>query len=123
MAADEHRRIARDSLFLTAGLRIAGDAAEHRVKVRNLSSGGMMAEGAVRAVCGVLVEVDIRNVGWVAGAIAWVQGNRFGIAFSKDIDAKLARVPVTSGDSTPRYAKPAVAAIDPAQSGQRLRKI
>jgi hypothetical protein len=30
-------------------------------------------------------------VGWVAGAVAWVQDNRFGIAFDAQIDPKLAR--------------------------------
>lgn len=92
MQQGDNRHIARDSLFLMAQLRTSGQPGEHRVKVRNLSAGGMMGEGPVSVTVGSLVEVDIRNIGWVTGAIAWVQQNRFGVAFENEIDPKLARV-------------------------------
>ncbi|MET0250741.1 MAG: PilZ domain-containing protein [Novosphingobium sp.] len=117
---DDHRHIPRDSLFLIAALRLPGEPGEHKVKVRNLSAGGMMAEGQVRPVRGALVEVEIRNIGWVAGAVAWVQDDRFGIAFSRDVDPKRARLPVTGGESTPRYAKPV---LPSPQAPRHLRKI
>lgn len=119
MADREHRQIARDSLFLMADLQVLGQDGEHRVKVRNLSAGGMMAEGSVEVARGALVEVDLRNIGWVAGAVAWVQDNRFGIAFSREIDPKLVRLPVTGGPSTPRFLRPPM----PRRSSQRLRKL
>ena len=106
MADNDHRQLSRDSLFLMAELRLPGADALGRVKVRNLSAGGMMAEGNVKAVRGTLVEVNIRNVGWVEGAIAWVQGDRCGIAFSEDIDPMIARAPPTTGDNAPRFVKP-----------------
>ena len=121
MAANDHRQLSRDSLFLIAELRLPGEEALSRVKVRNLSAGGMMAEGTVKAVRGTLVEVNIRNLGWVEGAIAWVQGDRCGIAFSEDIDPMIARAPlVTGGESTLRFVRPVGAFVE---SEGTLRKI
>ncbi|MEJ6010642.1 PilZ domain-containing protein [Novosphingobium aquae] len=93
MAEADNRQIARDSLFVLVELRIDGEQALHRVKMRNLSAGGMMAEGAVLAMRGLVVWVNLRNIGWVEGSIAWVQESRFGIAFREEIDPKLARAP------------------------------
>ncbi|SFF73667.1 PilZ domain-containing protein [Novosphingobium sp. CF614] len=106
MNEGDNRQIARDSLFLMADLRIDGLEGEYRIKVRNLSAGGMMGEGPVRIVRGSIVEVNIRNVGWVKGSVAWVQDNRFGVAFREDIDPKLARAPVGVGeDPAPRFTR------------------
>ncbi|WP_310530799.1 PilZ domain-containing protein [Novosphingobium sp.] len=93
MAEVDNRQIARDSLFVLVELRIDGEQALHRVKMRNLSTGGMMAEGAVLAMRGLVVWINLRNIGWVEGSIAWVQESRFGIAFREEIDPKLARAP------------------------------
>lgn len=120
MGDNNHRQLSRDSLFLMAELRQHGSDALHRVKVRNLSSGGMMAEGTLNIARGTVVEVQIRNIGWVEGTIAWVQGNRCGIAFSEDIDPVVARAPVVAGESTPRFVRPIFASE--AEEG-RLRKI
>lgn len=89
--AQEQRHITRDSLFVMAGLRLPGREREHRVKVRNLSAGGLMAEGDLRVAIGTSVEVEVRNLGWVPGVVAWVQDNRFGIAFNDEIDPLAAR--------------------------------
>jgi len=94
MNTNDHRQIERDSLFLMADLQIDGLEGEHRIKVRNLSSGGMMGEGLVRVIRGAVVSVRIRNVGWVEGTIAWVQENRFGVAFREEVDPKVARAPI-----------------------------
>ena len=77
MDAGDNRQIGRDSLFLMADMRLEGADGEHRIKVRNLSPGGMMGEGPVRVLRGAMVAVNIRNIGWVEGSIAWVQDNRF----------------------------------------------
>lgn len=89
------RQVDRDSLFLLAQLRVDGQDHVTRVKVRNLSAGGMMAEGEVQVLRGALVEVELRNIGWVDGTVAWKQGNRFGIAFVDEIDPRVARAAVT----------------------------
>ncbi|ABD27535.1 hypothetical protein Saro_3100 [Novosphingobium aromaticivorans DSM 12444] len=116
----DQRQLGRDSLFLLAEARLAGDAIEHRVKVRNLSAGGMMAEGAMKVVRGTRVEVNLRNIGWVDGVVAWIQDNRFGIAFVDQVDPKLAREPVKIGAGTPRFVKPVLAGNNAAGP---LRKI
>lgn len=106
MDGNENRQIARDSLFLMAALRIDGFPGENRIKVRNLSEGGMMGEGSVRVVRGTLIEVHIRNIGWVKGSVAWVQESRFGVAFLEPIDPRLARgVPTSEGDPAPRFTR------------------
>ncbi|AKM08098.1 PilZ domain-containing protein [Pelagerythrobacter marensis] len=125
MSGVDTRHIARDSLFLLATVRIAGDSAEHRVKVRNLSAGGMMAEGDVRVERGTRLAVDLRNVGWVEGAVAWVQDKRFGIAFTQEIDARAVRAPVAQGDSpAPPFRRPALGTSEPGTIDfSRLRKL
>lgn len=117
MDGSENRQIARDSLFVMADLRLGGGEEEHRIKVRNLSAGGMMGEGTVRVARGDTVEVNIRNVGWVPGSVAWVQEDRFGVAFSEEIDPKVARAPVAAPTHTsqPHAYKP--------QDAKTLRKI
>lgn len=97
MSNVDTRQVNRDSLFLLAQLRVDGEDAEHRVKIRNLSAGGAMAEGDVQVARGAQVSVELRNIGWIDGTVAWKQENRFGIAFSTEIDPKLVRSPVTGG--------------------------
>lgn len=93
MAGVETRSVSRDSLFLLANVRVEQDEETHRVRVRNLSDGGMMGEGQFKIRRGDRVEVELRNVGMVQGSVAWVQDQRFGIAFDEEIDSQLARKP------------------------------
>lgn len=104
----DHRQLARDSLFLMAEVRLVGSEAQYRVKVRNLSAGGMMAEGPMTVQRGSQIEVNLRNIGWVQGVVAWIQDNRFGIALINEIDPKLARAPLVAGEGTPRFVKPPI---------------
>jgi hypothetical protein len=99
MTGVETRSLARDSLFLMADIRIEQSAAVHRVRVRNLSDGGMMAEAPVKVQRGHRVEVELRNIGMVVGSVAWVQDNRFGIAFDEEIDSQQARRPLQAETS------------------------
>lgn len=93
MGDSDNRNISRDSLFIMAELRLDGQDAEHRVKVRNLSSGGLMGEGNVKVTRGAVVWINLRHLGWVEGSVAWVQDNRFGMAFREEIDPKIVRAP------------------------------
>lgn len=117
------RQVNRDSLFLLAQLRVDGRSDTFSVKVRNLSAGGMMAEGAATVVRGQLVEIELRNLGWVKGSVAWKQDNRFGIAFIEEIDPKKARASITSSAnsqlSSSHTSRPAVKEVDV----EKLRKI
>ena len=97
MDVSENRQLARDSLFLMAEIRVDGADGEHRIKVRNLSSGGMMGEGTVHVSRGAVVHINVRNIGWVEGSVAWVHQNRFGVAFRDEIDPTVARMSVGEG--------------------------
>jgi len=126
MSNVDTRQVNRDSLFLLAQLRVDGQDAVSRVKVRNLSAGGMMAEGDSKVVRGSLVAVELRNLGWVEGSVAWKQDNRFGIAFVNEIDPTAARAGGGVGGTefeTPRYTKNHQA-VPPSQAAEtRFRKI
>ena len=127
MSQAETRLLNRDSLFVLAHIRVEGETSGHerRVKVRNLSSGGMMAEGDLKIARGALVMVELRNIGWVEGTVAWKQDNRFGIAFVEEIDPKLVRasVPVGVPDlDTPRFVRPPLRQFE-APEPSKLRKL
>ena len=113
MPDNDHRQIARDSLFVMADLRIDGIEGDHRIRVRNLSAGGLMAEGGPSVQRGQVAWVNIRNVGWVEGSVAWVQDSRFGIAFREDIDPRVVRAPADPGEGTPRFVRPPLAQFAP----------
>ncbi len=125
MSGVDTRSVNRDSLFLMAELRLEGDDAQHRVRVRNLSAGGMMAEGDFRALAGTRVTVTLKNVRPIAGSVAWVHARRVGISFAEEIDPKAPRSAATIGDSgSPRIVRPSSVLppgyqIDP----KRLRNI
>jgi hypothetical protein len=127
MTSIDTRQINRDSLFLMANVRLDGEPVEssHRVKVRNLSSGGMMAEGDMKVMRGALVNVELRNIGWIDGSVAWKQDNRFGIAFTSEIDPKIVRSAPVDDDNeghTPRFLRSEALRGGPADP-DRLRKI
>lgn len=109
MSAVNTRNLDRDSLFLLGELLVDGQGDPVRVKIRNLSAGGMMAEGDLDVERGARVSVTLRNIGKVSGSVAWVQDNRIGVAFEYEIDPKLARAPVGTGETTPRYTRPVLA--------------
>lgn len=123
MSNVDTRQVGRDSLFLLAGIRAEGADDVHQVKVRNLSAGGMMAEGRMKVTRGQLLTIVLRNIGEVQGSVAWKQDDRFGIAFLEDIDPKLARAPVTyaaPGEASPRFARAPVMTQREAGSPRKL---
>ena len=128
MSNVDTRQVNRDSLFLLAQVRVDGQETLSRVKVRNLSAGGMMAEGDSKVVRGSLVAVELRNIGWVEGSVAWKQDNRFGIAFVEEIDPTVVRAPAAStaadpGFEIPRYTRNHQAVPASQVEQGRLRKI
>lgn len=123
MGESEHRQIARDSLFVLADLRLDGVDGEHRVRVRNLSPGGLMAEGGPKLLRDQAVSLNLRNIGWVEGSVAWVQGNRCGIAFHDEIDPREVRESAAPADDPASLVRRPVSSLaNPATAG-RLRKI
>lgn len=109
--ADEANSVAkrdadRDSLFLTANLRFQTGGDEGRVRVRNLSEGGLMAEAAIQATRGTRLEIELKNIGWITGKIAWVAEKKVGIAFDHPIDPKTVRATNNGASNTvPEYLK------------------
>ena len=108
MQSVETRNVGRDSLFLFADLTIEGLPAPTRVKVRNLSNGGMMAEADIAIARGDRLTVKLRNIEQVRGSVAWVQGTRFGIAFDTEIDPQVVRAPVSGAaeSQAPHFVRP-----------------
>jgi hypothetical protein len=84
----------RNSLLVKAIFRFPTTGEQGEVRVRNISSGGLMAEAPIRAGRGEVVEVQLKNIGWVSGKVAWVAESRFGIAFDIPIDPKTTQQPV-----------------------------
>ena len=94
VAHDNARDSGRDSMFLHATLRSAGQQDGYVVRVRNISAGGMMADAAGRFRQDEPVEVELRGVGAVPARIAWADEGRIGVAFLAHIDPRLTRRPV-----------------------------
>lgn len=90
----------RNSLFLKAVLRFPNSGTQGEVRVRNLSSGGLMAEAPLQAIRGEPVEVNLKNLGWVTGKVAWVAESRCGIAFDYPVDPKAARQQIGGGNGS-----------------------
>lgn len=101
-----NRNEARDSLFLMADMRIPGSPDSVQVRVRNLSAGGLMAEYPNGLDQGMVVEFEVRGIGWVEGKVAWSAAGRIGVAFDRQIDPMMARKPVGHGSKTPVFVKP-----------------
>lgn len=95
-ADDAARARSRDSLFLLARLSLSDRSTARDVRVRNLSSGGLMAEYEGPVAIGEPVVVDLRGIGEVRGRIAWATEGRIGVALDEQIDPKKARKPVAS---------------------------
>lgn len=95
----------RDSLFMQADLTIAGRPERVTVRVRNLSPGGMLAEAKLAVQPGAAVEVELRNVGAVAGRVIWVGEGKFGIAFDRLVDPQAVRRQVVSGSDLPPHLR------------------
>lgn len=106
LAAEETER-GRDSLFLIADLRPTGSDEGKQVRVRNLSPGGLMAEYQGELAAGTEVECEMRGIGKVSGAVAWVKAGRIGITFDRQIDPMLARKSSRVASKASVYLKPA----------------
>jgi hypothetical protein len=96
----------RDSLFLHATLRRVGGGAPLTMRIRNLSSGGMMAEIGEPFIEGDRLEIDLRGIGLIDGTVMWREASRIGIAFSQTIDPRRARKTVSARTIRPPAAPP-----------------
>jgi len=91
-AAEAQRRDTRDSLLVLAQLKHEGEIGGGvTVRVRNVSSGGLMAEVGEDYRPGDRIEVTLEGPGTVSGAVAWAEAGRIGVAFDHPIDKSRAR--------------------------------
>jgi hypothetical protein len=89
---ESQRRDQRDSLFVLAKIRPEGETGESEtVRVRNVSSGGLMADASDQYRPGSRVEVELEGIGKTTGSVAWSEAGRIGIAFDHPVDKSLAR--------------------------------
>jgi hypothetical protein len=95
------RNAPRDSLFLMTELMSPDGIALGKARVRNLSATGMMIECDAPLAKGTRLAFDLRGVGEVQGAVAWIRSDRIGIAFDTEIDPQRARKPVGQGKQEP----------------------
>ncbi len=95
----------RDSLFMQASLLIPGRSSAVVVRVRNLSAGGMLAESAVPVAEGGSVEIELNNVGRVAGRIVWAGEGKFGIAFDRPVNPQAVRRQVVQESDLPPHLR------------------
>jgi hypothetical protein len=81
----------RDSLFLLAEIHASGWQNPIKVRVRNLSAGGMLAEFQEAVPVGTSMRIGLANIGWLTGRSVWAGEGRFGVAFDKQIDPQAVR--------------------------------
>ena len=84
----------RQNLLLMASLCLRGTET-CRVRVRNISRGGVKVSGPVVPASGTLVRIQLPNLGWLSGTVAWTNGEDFGIKLLTAIDPAAVRKPVT----------------------------
>ena len=105
----QHRGKLRESIFLGAVINLGDEVQSHNVRVRNISSGGMMIDLAGPQPKGLVVVAEMKGVGQVSGHIAWSTENRAGVVFDRTVDPKLARHTPAPAPVAPLYGKIAVA--------------
>lgn len=124
MTSLDTRSVDRDSMFLMADIVFDPGLPGERVKVRNLSAGGMMIEGEIKLTRGARVAIELRNIGAIAGTVVWVRSPRYGIAFEEEIDPRKARSEVFGGPrQAPIYARSVLPAPQYDASRGKLRPV
>jgi hypothetical protein len=91
--AESQRRDERDSVLVLAHIRPEGGGETITARVRNVSSGGLMAQAPEQYRPGLRVEIELDGIGAVKGAVAWAEAGRIGIAFDHPIDKSMTRKP------------------------------
>lgn len=106
MDKTERRQVKRESLDLLADIRIDGVRGEQRVGLRNISAGGLMADGLENSHRGQMIWIHLGVLGWVEGTVAWVQGSRCGVAFRDEMDPEQLVSLLAAGKSAGRLPHP-----------------
>lgn len=107
----------RDSLLLSARVRVGDQTATYEARVRNLSEGGLMIELDQIVEPGTPVTLDMRGLGEITGTVAWCTRGRLGVALDHPIDPARARKPIGAGGAS-GTVRPL--AVPSRRSGDRL---
>jgi hypothetical protein len=81
---DSHRAAQRDSVYLSALLRCS--AGELLALVRNVSPGGALIEIDKKVSVGEQVSIELKDIGWISGVVAWTEPGRAGLKFDEPVD-------------------------------------
>jgi PilZ domain len=96
----------RESIFLGAQVTFDGASVPVSVRVRNISSGGMMIDSTAKHAKGKTVAATIKGIGDVTGRVAWATDTRIGIAFDEPVDPKQGRQSIKKDEPEhPTYNK------------------
>lgn len=93
------QRAVRDSIFIQASVYRENGMALGEVRVRNLSTAGLMAESKLALRADEHIIISLRGVGDVPARVVWAKGIRIGICFAHEIDPRMARKPVGNDPS------------------------
>jgi hypothetical protein len=63
--------------------------------VRDISEGGLKVVAPVIPSLGEAVRIELPNLGWLGGTVAWTKESSFGIRLNTAIDPAVVRQPVT----------------------------
>ena len=101
----QNRRSRRANVLLSASIEFAGNALP--VKLRNLSSEGALVEAEKLPVEGSEV-IFRKSELTLSGRIAWVEGNRAGLAFAAPLaqEAVLRHIPAPRPRVQPDFRRP-----------------
>lgn len=104
-------------------MRVERVVANYRIKVRNLSPAGMMGAGEARVVPGSRVNVMLRGMEPVDGTVAWVQGDRFGVAFDDEVDCDQAKRAYFAGSNARSAEETIVRRPGASAAAEKFRQI
>ncbi len=80
----EHRLVVRHPLIWSGILH--HDYEWEVVRLRNVSAGGALIECPLSLPCGVVVYLELDNIGRLAATVSWSRGTQTGLAFEEPFD-------------------------------------
>ena len=86
---------ARSSVMLMADLRMTAFANPVRIRVRDISKGGLKGSGIGHMPSGSEITVELPNIGLVRSRVVWSNQDNFGLVFDHQIDVQTVKTKIT----------------------------
>ena len=117
--SSHNRRTRRSQVLMSASIEFSG--ASLPVKLRNLSTDGALIEGESIPVEGSVVQFRKAELS-LSGRIAWVEGQRAGVAFSELLsqDLVLRHIPTPRARVVPDFRRPGLLAMRLSRSDKKI---